>query len=152
MKKISFKVAVLATMFTLASCGSEPKSNTEGTTSVTEEQITESTTTEEETGEIEEAEADVEAEVEEETANPKYDKILDKLEKDAKKLGEMTSKLGEEYGMIDVMDLQTKMQEELNEIKVEELSRSQHSRYENIILEMTKATAKTTGGLMKALF
>ena len=64
----------------------------------------------------------------------------------------MTSKLGKEYGMIDVMDLQTKMQEELNEIKVEELSRSQHSRYENIILEMTKATAKTTGGLMKALF
>ena len=37
MKKNSFKVAVLATMFTLASCGSEPKSNTEETTSVTEE-------------------------------------------------------------------------------------------------------------------
>ena len=55
-------------------------------------------------------------------------------------------------GMLDITELQNKMQKDIDELKVEELSRSQRSRYDKVILEMTKATAVTAGGMMNALF
>lgn len=152
MKKASFKIVAFAAMFALASCGSDPKSCTEETTPVAEEQTTETTPTDEETTEVEEVSAAEEISVAEENANPKYDKVLDKLEKDVKKLNEMASKIGDGYGVLDITELQNKMQKDIDELKVEELSRNQRSRYDKIILNMTKATAVTAGGMMNVLF
>lgn len=98
------------------------------------------------------AELSEEVSVAEENANPKYDKVLDKLEKDVKKLNEMASKIGDGYGVLDITELQNKMQKDIDELKVEELSRNQRSRYDKIILNMTKATAVTAGGMMNVLF
>lgn len=150
MKKNYFKIAILSTMFAFSSCGGEEK----GTTSEDTTPTTEQTTSDALESEWEEVEANSEETeiIEEKSENPKYDKILDDIEKDVKKLSEMASKIGNEYGILDITEKQQEIQEDMNKIDLEELSSKQRNRYDKLNLEIIKAASSTAGSMLDVLF
>lgn len=150
MKKNYFKIAILSTMFAFSSCGGGEK----GTTSEDTTPTTEETTSDALESEWEEVEANSEETeiIEEKSENPKYDKILDEIEKDVKKLSEMASKIGNEYGILDITEKQQEIQEDMNKIDLEELSSKQRNRYDKLNLEIIKAASSTAGSMLDVLF
>lgn len=150
MKKNYFKIAILSTMFAFSSCGGGEKGSTSEDTTPTTEQTTSDAL---ESG-WEEVEANSEETeiIEEKSENPKYDKILDDIEKDVKKLSEMASKIGNEYGILDITEKQQEIQEDMNKIDLEELSSKQRNRYDKLNLEIIKAASSTAGSMLDVLF
>lgn len=154
MKKNYFKIAILSTMFAFSSCGGGEKGSTSEDTTPTTEQ----TTSDALESEWEEVEANSEETpkgeeiIEEKSENPKYDKILDEIEKDVKKLSEMASKIGNEYGILDITEKQQEIQEDMNKIDLEELSSKQRNRYDKLNLEIIKAASSTAGSMLDVLF
>ena len=121
MKKNYFKIAILSTMFAFSSCGGGEKGSTSEDTTATTEQTT-SDALESEWEEVEANSEETEI-IEEKSENPKYDKILDDIEKDVKKLSEMASKIGNEYGILDITEKQQEIQEDKYEASIEEMKR-----------------------------
>lgn len=150
MKKNYFKIAILSTMFAFSSCGGGEKGSTSEDTTPTTEQTT-SDALESEWEEVEANSEETEI-IEEKSENPKYDKILDEIEKDVKKLSEMASKIGNEYGILDITEKQQEIQEDMNKIDLEELSSKQRNRYDKLNLEIIKAASSTAGSMLDVLF
>lgn len=150
MKKNYFKIAILSTMFAFSSCGGGEKGSTSEDTTPTTEQTTSDAL---ESGwEKVEANSEETEIIEEKSENPKYDKILDEIEKDVKKLSEMASKIGNEYGILDITEKQQEIQEDMNKIDLEELSSKQRNRYDKLNLEIIKAASSTAGSMLDVLF
>ena len=150
MKKNYFKIAILSTMFAFSSCGGGEKGSTSEDTTPTTEQTT-SDALESEWEEVEANSEETEI-IEEKSENPKYDKILDEIEKDVKKLSEMASKIGNEYGILDITEKQQEIQEDMNKIDLEELSSKQRNRYDKLNLEIIKSASSTAGSMLDVLF
>lgn len=150
MKKNYFKIAILSTMFAFSSCGRGEKESTSEDTTPTIEQTT-SDALESEWEEVEANSEETEI-IEEKSENPKYDKILDEIEKDVKKLSEMASKIGNEYGILDITEKQQEIQEDMNKIDLEELSSKQRNRYDKLNLEIIKTASSTAGSMLDVLF
>lgn len=153
MKKIYLKVSFLSTMLMFISCGGgQQRETTEYTMSATEQSISDTLESEleEVVADSEESE-ETEEVVEEENENPKYDKILDEIEKDVKKMSEMASKIGDEYGILDITEKQQELQENMNKINYEELSKKQRTRYDKLNLEIIKAASTTAGSMLDVL-
>jgi hypothetical protein len=162
MKRNTLLLAAVFMLGTMCSCG--------GNASSTNEEVEETTMQEttEEIVESEDNENTVEAESEAEDAatdvveemidrknveyNPKYDKILDNLEKKVAELKDKSGKIGKEVGLIHVQNLQVKIQNEMDKIDVSKLTAEQYERYQELVTDMTMVTLESAGGLLDALF
>lgn len=150
MKLINHFVAI-AMLATATACGSSNNSE-ESTTAEVE------TTSEAMNETVEEAD---EESVEEETEtterveppyNKKWDKKLDRLEKKVKDLSKRVEKLGEDEGLLQIQNAAQKIQEDLDEIPQDELTKEQLDRHQLIVADLAIITAKMAGKTVGALF
>ena len=149
MKRNTLLLAAVFMLGTMCSCGGNASKTNEEVEETTMSETTEEIVESEDNENTEEAESEdkdaategVEEMIDRENVehNPKYDKILDKLEKKVAELKDKSDRIGKGVGIIEVprlQKLQENIQNKLDKIDDSKLTTEQYEKYQELVTDM----------------